>query len=389
MSYGYASVGHGMLVRPDTAFAIGSITKQFVAALVLRLCEGGTLALDDSLVRWVPETGSRGESIRLAHLLSHTSGIRIESELRLARGESTTLKEISSEVACSARSHLPGERWFYSSVGYFLLGAIVERASGSSLAGLLTSELLEPLHLRNTFFLGDRREYSAAVGHVRASAGFASVDRPTASSFASGNLYSSAEDLLSWTEALAGGRVLRPESLALMTAPVQLSSGLACQYGLGTFVASLSGHREWSHDGATAGFSSSLAHYPDDELTVVVLTNGARHCSERIEKQVTRLLLGLPAETPPAALADEPISCYAGTYWYGLTSIPVVARDPHLLLRTPAGRVAELVPVAHATFRELEQPELEYRFERLSEGRERLQVSREGKLLAVASREPD
>ena len=138
-------------MRGDERFRIGSITKTFVAALVLHLVEDGRLTLGDSVERWLPDLLPDGRSITVRELLSHTSGLfdYVEDERVLRNtGRRWMPKELVAVAAAHSREHPPGGSFAYSSTNYILLGLIAERAGGATLERQLRARLFRPLGLR-------------------------------------------------------------------------------------------------------------------------------------------------------------------------------------------------------------------------------------------------
>jgi len=151
-AYGYASLEHMVPVTLDTKFRIGSVTKQFTGSAILRLQEQGKLSVRDPLSKFIPDY-PRGGEVTLHHLLTHTSGIRSYT------GKPGFLETVSSYITSedlikSFKSDPydfdPGKKWLYNNSGYFLLGHIIEEASGQSYGEFLKQQFFEPLGMKNT-----------------------------------------------------------------------------------------------------------------------------------------------------------------------------------------------------------------------------------------------
>jgi CubicO group peptidase (beta-lactamase class C family) len=312
-SYGQADLEHGAPIRPDTVFQIASVTKQFTAAAVLLMVEDGRLSLDDRLSQHVPEFPG-GDRVTIRHLLTLTSGIPDYAEDPAGDRIKSVPKTPSEMVAWIAQlrpafNFEPGAGWGYSNSNYVLLGLVVERVSGESLASVFRKRLFDPARMTRTAFddptevvlhraQGYRKAKAAASGF--ANAAWISPTIPGAA----GGLRSTAGDLLLWTRALFDGRILKPESLALMTTPGRLTDGRTnkngmpvpmqkgwnSDYGLGLFLGSPDGRRRFWHAGDVDGFASWLAYYPDRGLAVVILQNS--QSADRFESDIERALLG-------------------------------------------------------------------------------------------------
>jgi CubicO group peptidase (beta-lactamase class C family) len=312
--YGLADREARRATTLDQRFRIGSVTKQFTAAAVMRLAERGKLSLDDDLSRWVPEFPLQGHHVTLRQLLNHTSGIPnyTESPVEEARAaDDMTPLEVVGLVARDTFAFVPGTRLSYTNTGYALLGLVIERASGLPYAEYVRRELFAPLGLRHTSYCPSRpRGAEWASGYaphddgVIVSAEYLSMTHP----YAAGALCSTVGDLVAWQHALAAGRVVSPGSYARMTTPETLASGERLTYGYGLVVIQYHGHRLIMHEGGINGFSASLLRFPDDSLDVVVLCNTERSGSGVLAQNLARAVLGLPLlrfppEPPPPAPA--------------------------------------------------------------------------------------
>jgi CubicO group peptidase (beta-lactamase class C family) len=253
--YGLADREARRATTLDQRFRIGSLTKQFTAAAVMRLAERGKLSLDDDLSRWVPEFPLQGHRVTLRQLLNHTSGIRnyTESPVEEARAaDDMTPLEVVGLVARDTFDFAPGTRMSYTNTGYALLGLVIERASGLPYAEYVRRELFAPLGLRHTSYCPSRLQgaewasgYAPHDDGVIVSAEYLSMTHP----YAAGALCSTVGDLVAWQHALAAGRVVSPGSYARMTTPETLASGERLTYGYGLYVSQYVGHRMIMHRG--------------------------------------------------------------------------------------------------------------------------------------------
>lgn len=271
-AYGWANLEWRVPNTTETKFRVGSITKQFTAAAVLRLAEQGKLSLDDSLAMYVTVAPEAWRPITLRQLLNHTSGVASFTSLPdfavLRRSPLELEKSIARLCALPSQSQ-PGEKYRYSNTGYLLLGHVIERVSGQGYAAFLREQLLQPLGLNDTDHDSDAAIVPLrAGGHTRVDGQLqhaAYINMEVAQ--AAGALYSTTHDLLRWTRALFGGRVLSPAALTMMTTP-----GLG-HYGMGVVVRDVNGRQLIEHAGSIEGFNAHLAYYPQSEITVVVLAN--------------------------------------------------------------------------------------------------------------------
>jgi D-alanyl-D-alanine carboxypeptidase len=284
-------------------FAIASISKTFVAALILRLAEEGALSVDDRLSRFLPAF-PRANRITLRQMLSHTSGIhdyfqsgRYRAEVFADRSQTWTFDEII-DFMLGPRCR-PGLCYHYSNTNYVLLGRVAEIATGRPLAALLRSRFFEPLGLARTVFQpDDPTPADAAHGHLREGAGmvdftrgFRIIPHPSATTvaWAAGNIASTPEDLTTWGAALYGGTLLEPDSLAQMLTFTAPYGG----YGLGVYRFEFHDRPAVGHTGGIHGFVSILAHFPVDGVTVAVTQNRGKTSPVRVLNHVMAVLLGI------------------------------------------------------------------------------------------------
>lgn len=295
-AYGTADLEHAAPMSADAVFAIASVTKMFTAAAALSLAEDGVIDLDAPLARWNGDFPN-AENITLYELLTHTSGVPDYAED--AEGERTksvakTREEMVAWIARLARKpdFAPGASWRYSNSNYVLIADVLEKASGEPLSEIFEQQLFGPAGLRHTAFddpadivrgraRGYRKAKDAPSGFRNA--GWISPTMPGPA----GGLRSTARDLLKFSGALFGGKIVGEEWLARMTAPALLAGGERAMtalpkeaqdwwnadYGMGVLVGLRAGRRRYSHPGDIDGFRSVLSYFPEEEVTVVVLMN--------------------------------------------------------------------------------------------------------------------
>ena len=275
--YGFADLELQVPVTPDTVFEIGSITKQFVAAAIMTLVEQGKINLNEPASAYLPELPFAWREVTIRQLLTHTSGIPDFEEI-LGYGAyrtPTTAQQLLAVAAAKPIAFSPGAQWHYSTTGYYLLGLIIEKASGVPYVPLIEQRILGPAGMTRT-----RSSAPTEIIAGRAS-GYALEDgrivnrdaiQPTAVGGA-GDLVSTTGDLAKWNALLDAQSVLAIESYAQMWANQALADGSPSGYGFGWFVSPVRGHRAQEHSGGTAGFSSDILRLPDDRVTVIVLTN--------------------------------------------------------------------------------------------------------------------
>jgi len=321
--YGFADLENDVPATPETVYRIGSVTKQFTSAAIMKLIEQGKLTLDDTLQKFFPNFPTQGNRVTVRHLLNHTSGIRSYTSLgpkwaRLIRLDLAT----DSVVALFANEPFdfkPGDSYRYNNSGYFLLGMIIEKLSGKTYAQYLKDELFTPLGLKSTMYCDQAplikhraQGYATQPGGGFINAEPLSMTQP----YAAGSLCSTVTDLAVWTQALASGKVVSPASYKLMTTPVALNDGKPITYGFGLGTGVLGGHRQVSHNGGINGFISELHHYPDDSVITVVLTNTGALTAVQLERLIARRTLGIK-DLPAVPIEPTALERLVGQYALG------------------------------------------------------------------------
>jgi len=390
--YGSADLERQTRASAGTVYGIGSVTKQFTAAALMQLVERGTAHLDDKLSKYLSGCRDLHTSVTLRHLLNHTAGIRGEADLdMLVQGASSAspTASITRLVNDDLFDSPPGHVWRYSNFGYYLLGVLIETLTGDTYANHIRRSVLDCAGLTATWCgFTEVAPQRLAKGYTKRGRHFATVESPSLEqTSSSGALYSTVEDLVLWQTALAQGRVIRPSTYQRMTTPDILSTGEPLGYGYGFFLTSCGCYPEISHDGTSGGYSSQLAHYPTAQLTVAVLTNSEAHEAERIEKRITRYVLGVPEPTTKdVPLSTNELAAYAGTYLYKGLHIPVHIESQRLMVQTPGGNVVGLTYQGDHTFRQEDDPAVSFEFAVYSQRADGFVVVREGKTLATLRR---
>src|SRR5687767_11611915 len=234
-AYGLASLELKAPAHKETVFEIGSVTKQFTAALVLMLVEEGRLGLDEKITRFFENAPESWKNITIRHLLTHTSGIR--NYTGLPGFEMTKKLDAQRFVATIAAQPLeskPGDAFKYCNTGYNLAGYIIEKVTGKSYWQVLRARIFEPLQMR-TATSRDLKPIveNRAHGYEVENGKLVNRDSDLTDVFAAGAISATVGDLVKWNAALDSGALLSQASRAAMWAPVTLNGGLKHPYGFG------------------------------------------------------------------------------------------------------------------------------------------------------------
>lgn len=357
---GRASLELGVPLTPEHVFRIGSVTKQFAAAAVLKLVEEGKLKLTDPLSQFVPGY-PKGEAVTVRMLLNHTSGIKSYTDLPgimdgPIRQDLSTEKLIAS-FKDQSPDFAPGEGWSYNNSGYVLVGAVIEQVTGKPWHQYLQEAFFSPLGLQHTRY-GDPVA-GVIPGHVSgytlngerwAPAAFLSMTQP----HAAGALVSTVDDLLAWNRALHGGKVIGKTQYQEMLVPAK---GAESPYGLGIEIGSLRGEKVLQHGGGIPGFSAFLMYLPDSELSAAVLYNAdsgrpGMLGTGRIAQQLLAHALGKPYPEKKAVSIDpETLKDYEGVYRIDAQTTRVIRVVDGKLTSQRSGSTAfALIPIGADTF---------------------------------------
>jgi len=273
--YGVANLEWNVPVGTNTVFEIGSVTKQFTASCILMLGEEGKLSLDDKISKHLKNTPNTWSNITIRHLLTHTSGIKNYTVLDgFELTKHLTQAQFIEKMGSLPLDFQPGDSWSYCNSGYNLLGFIVENASGENYWDFLHERIFRPLGMTNTtsripaYVVPHRAAGYELKNHVHINRDYDLTDL-----FSAGAIISTIMDMAKWNEALNGEKLLKASSKEQWWSPAKLNNGKNKDYGFGWTLDPLNGHKNIGHGGATSGFSATIQRFPDDKLSILILTN--------------------------------------------------------------------------------------------------------------------
>jgi len=295
-AYGLANVELNVRATPDTVFEIGSITKQFTAAGILLLAQEGKLSVDDKISRHLRDTPSPWADVTIRHLLTHTSGIKSYTGLNgFQLWRRLTQEQFIEAIGRQPMEFQPGESWKYCNTGYNLLGHIIENVSGKNYWDFMSQRIFQPLGmLATTNRLPSLVIRNRAAGYEQTNKVWINRDSDLTEVFAAGAMASTVGDLAKWNAALDGERLLKAASKEQMWTPTKLNDGTLKKYGFGWNVGESEGHKNIGHGGSTSGFSASLQRFPDDRLTVIILTNTDQEIATPLARQIAAFYFKQP-----------------------------------------------------------------------------------------------
>jgi CubicO group peptidase (beta-lactamase class C family) len=301
--YGLADIDAGTPVTERTAFQIASVTKQFTAVGVMLLAEKGKVKLDDPLGKYVPEAPAKWSVVTIRQLLNQTSGIPNYNEGERLNGDKVYTKaEIIDLMRDVPMTSEPGTRWEYSNTNYFLLGMVIEKASGKPYADYMRQRVFKPLGMNSTLVNAKGVVVKNAASGYSPSKGKwerTEIGDPGLP-FAAGAIVSTPADMARWAIAVSDGKLLKKTSWDEIFASGKTADGKQTNYGFGWYLAKFGDTPYVFHSGGIAGFGAYHMRFPADNLSVVVMTNTSG-ASTRIANDIAGLYLPKVA----AVIAEE------------------------------------------------------------------------------------
>ncbi|MCA1579056.1 MAG: serine hydrolase [Acidobacteria bacterium] len=322
-AFGLANVELEVPMKDEIVFNIASITKQFTAVAILQLVEQGKLSLRDHVTKYLPDYPA-GAQITIENLLTHTAGVpgpAPEAMAKLqARRDLVSLPEIIATFENRPLDFAPGTKWSYSNNGYMLLGAIIEKVSGSSYSDYLEKNIFKPAGMTQTHFGDDYvliKNRAASYVYSRSESRFLNArNEKIELAYSAGAIQSTAEDLFKWNEAIRSHKLIKKESLEKAQTEYKLPGGKGTNYGYGWFIGNIQGSPIVEHGGNMGGFMSHSIYLPQEDVFAVVLYNfrTATHLPEFLAGDLAALTIHKPFNIREIAVADNVLKTYVGVY---------------------------------------------------------------------------
>ncbi|MFN8239735.1 MAG: serine hydrolase [Bacteroidales bacterium] len=296
--YGNAELEYNMLVTPRTVFHIASVSKQFTCFSILLLEKDGKLSINDDVRKYIPEVPDFGKTITLNHLMHHTSGLRDQWELLAMAGwrlddvitKDHILRMVSNQKELNFN---PGDEFLYCNTGFTLLAEVVARVSGMSFADFTRQRIFDPLGMKNTLFYDDCEKIvkNRAYSYYADSTGFKKSNLNYSNAGAT-SLFTTTEDLCLWAANFEKPVVGDMNIVNRMNTRGILNKGDTITYAMGQDISMYKGLRMIAHGGADAGYRTFLVRFPDQKLSVNVLSNLGSFDPGGLALQVAEIYLG-------------------------------------------------------------------------------------------------
>lgn len=296
-AYGMANYEMNVPNTLDSKFRIGSVSKTFTAAAIMKLNEQKKLNIDDPICNYIENCPVSWKAITIRHLLVHTSGLANYTNLLEAKGDFLLVPHSHKEVIDLFRNKPlesePGMKYNYNNSGYYLIGIIIEKVTGKTCETYFKETFFNPLQLKNTGF--DKSEtlipnrasgYRLTNDNVLENTYYINMEN----SFAIGGLYSTASDLLLWDKAFHNNQIFLQSTLQNIFSKDKVSP-----YGLGWVVDSIGNCHRYYHDGGITDFSASLQHLTENQLTVIAISNKGSDAGIKVAYDIVGKICSYPA----------------------------------------------------------------------------------------------
>jgi CubicO group peptidase (beta-lactamase class C family) len=313
-AFGYQNAEKNIPNTLNTIYQIGSTTKEFTAAVILKLAEDNKLSLEDKLSKYFPNF-KRGDEITIKHLLTHTSGLY--EILRDHDAVNTSTQPRSKEKMLSyfinkPLNFNPGTQYSYCNSGYMLLGLIIEKVTGKSFEQIVKDLILMPLDMKSSGFdFAALQSPRKAVGYTKYTKTIKEGSTPwdSTATYSAGSLYSTVGDLYKWHNGMMKYKVYNKESLEKATTPFLEG------YGLGCWIDTIYNKKVVSHGGNILGFTGYFGRIQEDNVCIILLNNIFNHQIETIGQSILAILYNKPySYFDEIKLTPEVLEKYVGAY---------------------------------------------------------------------------
>jgi CubicO group peptidase (beta-lactamase class C family) len=316
--YGFRDAAKKVLNDTTTIFQIGSVTKQFTAAIIMQLQEERKLSVNDKLDKYF-KGFPNGDQITIEHLLTHTSGLHNYTEDSSMMSRDVTLSMPEEKMLQIFRAYAPdfapGTEWNYSNTAYSILGYIIKKVEKKPYETVVRERIFRPLGMNNSGFDFSHLESTRKASGYYLLAGNSVQAAPVVDStiaYSAGAIFTTVSDLLKWERAISSMKLLKPESWKAVFTPVKN------KYGYGWVIDSLYGTPITAHSGGIHGFASYLIRFPEKQLTVILMDNASSRQLSPIAKSLAAIALDkpykLPKHTSEIEVPVEILKQYVGEY---------------------------------------------------------------------------
>lgn len=331
--FGLSSLGYDIPNTDSTIFNVGSISKQFTAIGIVKLYLEGKLSLDDDIRIYLPELPVFEHKITIRHLLHHTSGLRdIHSILILAgwRIHDPRSNKDLYEIMKRQKdlNFAPGDEYLYSNTNYILMAMIIEKLTGENFGQWMKEKIFLPLGLTRTYV----QDVATRVVKGNATSYIQQQDKSFLRSVeywnytGTGNVHTTAKDLLTWLSNFSNPTHGWENAFKLIQTTDRLNNGAYSNYAFGLEIDNIDGIKRIGHGGAVGGFRSYVCTFPNQVISIVVMTNYSSSDPRRKIKSISEIILPQLATNSNQeekafkefrAVPNNNLVRYEGNYWDG------------------------------------------------------------------------
>jgi len=372
--YGAANLEHSIPNTVSTAFNIASNTKQFTAACISILNLRGELRFNQTLDEFFPDFPPYAKEVTVQHLLHHTSGLRDFSQITYLSGlrpddyydDSDILEWIGSQKELNFS---PGEKFMYANSNYWLLGQIVQKVSGMPLSSFAKQEIFTPLNMSNTQFKDDNTNIikNRAFGHSPNRSGGYRWIHSMLEHTGNGGIYTSVEDLAKWDKEFYTRKIFKDQFWETMMTQGILNNGEVIPYAKGLIMGNHHGIKTMDHGGRAPGYQSNIIRFPEEEFTIILLSNTSAINASQLSYQIADIFLeakivqASPIPTPERkkiSLTTKQLEGLVGSYWNRdkAFSRKIVLQEGVLQYQRSRQNSHTLLPINATEFRMLDTP---------------------------------
>jgi len=312
-SIGYENVENKLKSSAETRYRIGSITKSFMAVIIMQMIEEDKLNLNSKLSEYYPEF-QNSDKITIEHLLRHRSGLfnftndpSYLDYMEIAQSQESLLKKMIT----NDNTFEPGEKMEYSNTGYVLLSFIAEKLDQKSFDKILADRITTPQNLKDTYYGGKiGSQANEAQSYTAGRQWSLATETDMSIPVGAGAIVSTPSDINNFYHALFSGKIIKSASLDKMTEMVD-------GYGYGLFEFPFGTRKALGHNGGIDGFSSSAGHFMNDDMTICYISNGTDWAVNNILIGALSIYFGLDYEIPSLKLisvSDKLLDKYEGVY---------------------------------------------------------------------------
>lgn len=356
-AFGYANLELDVKLKPENIFRIGSITKQFTAAAILKLEDEGKLSVQDDIKKFIPDYPTHGHIITIEHLLTHTSGIKSYTGMSIwdteMRKKDFTPEALIDFFKKEPMDFAPGEKFLYNNSGYILLGYIIEKVSGKSYEEYIQETFFTPLGMKNSSYGNPSKVIkNRAAGYQKKNGEFENADYLSMTQpYAAGSLLSTVDDLFTWYTAVMNDKVISRENRLKAHSSYILNNGKPTGYGYGWSLGNIQASPMIEHGGGINGYLTASLWLPDEKVFVAVFSNCNAMPPQNTAIKLAAAAIGKPFDWKEIEMDKKMLEDYVGVYESDEQETrTLIVENDSLYYVYPAGNRIKLLPFAKDRF---------------------------------------